>query len=486
MVHSLGLMHAPLSSYLPSGKSKKHKRDDDILGDEVAISASTSQTHSVKKRKIQKGQPKKDRVVKKGSCLGVKRPLKKTRVIVKKLKIKDLPQPVLEKIISFLPHKEGIRTRLVNKAFSLVRRTPQDSEVLARLQKLKEEKPEGWQQKAVKLLRQNRHEDISSELARLKLMGFSDERDRMLKKALDDLHRHIDNNLKVKVLLGQAFEIKDLYAKTHDVFIHAQAIRWVVLPHLIKELIKKFDPQKVLGDFKFLRLPQSYAQSSGKVVRSVEDFIKSLPRVDDSDPKIATLLLSVDAYYYNSRCQESALDFLISNENITNEYEKIADLAKEVIQCFCPKIKAKDQDRVLKKLKEASEVHEQSLWGSCGNLFVFCIPKKNSTKIQYRAHAFGYPCFCHSTFVTPRVILNRLQQEYFGKDVECIRGVVPQYRLYTPLLTPEMGVRSYLLTLATKKERTILKKSIKAVVNEVYAIHQSQQTVVAKRKLRKK
>lgn len=447
-------------------KVKKRKRKDDIPSDTL-MQALPTDSHKVKRSKITIAK-----VLKRGSSPVAKQPIKKKKaVIAKKYGMNDLSAPLLEKIVSFLSPKERIITRRVNKAFSSVAGTPNDEEVLTRFIKLRQDKPIGWELKAVKLIRQNRHEILHYELARLKLMGFSKKSNTLLQKAVKKIgYGSGENDLRAKVLFAQAFAIREIYGEDYDVFIHAQKTRLTCIPHLIKELIKTFDPTRDIRNFKFLRLPESYRKDSEKSLRTVREFLKSRVAVHDHETQAQELLLSVDAYYCNTGECESALDFLLRNQSIDCSYHRIESLARKIIRCFCSKITVKDEKRLLEKLSEASQVYEKSLAGGCGNLFVLCIPKEKSYQMQYRAHPFGVPCNCHPN-LRARKILNRLKRDNFGEDIQCKDGLnVPQYRLYTPLLIPEMGVRSYLLTLAAKKDRTILKNAIKQVAKEVHEI----------------
>lgn len=432
--------------------TKKRKRDEEIPSDVLAKTLPSASSFVPKRRKIQKAI-----VLKKDASSSY---FSSRSRISRSLKKKKIVKQTGAKVGPSLPLS-----------------------VPALFKKLREEKPEGWQQKAVKLIRQNRNEeDLDAEFERLKLMGFSEKHASLLEQAVQESNYKGDDeaNLKAKaslakVLIAQAFAIKEVYAETHDVFIHAQKTSWTVIPHLIKELIKKFDPQKDVHNFKFLRLPESYVRNAEKSPEAVWDFVETQEEIHDHDPKTKELLLSADAYFCSSEFYESALDLLVRNVSIEDSHELIDNLAKKIIGCFCPKITAKDEERLLKELRVASELYEKTLADSCGNLFVICIPKEKSGQMQYRSHPFGVPCECFSED-RDREILDRLNREEHGKDIVCpdISVDVPQYRLYTPLLTPEVGVRSYLLTLAPKKVRTLLKTAIKKVVNEVHAIQQSR------------
>lgn len=402
------------------------------------------------------------------------------RIPQKKTDFQDIPPKLLQWIVSFLPRKERVITRRINKAFSQIRQDPCDQDLLDRITALRQKKPKGWQEKAVKLIRQNRQEQADFELTRLQFFkSFPDTRAQKLTQAfleIDEIEeleaREYPHVFGASILMAQAFEIKGIYEKTHDVFIHAQMTEWMIFPTLVKELIKKFDPQKDVHNFKFLRLPLIFNSDAEPPSKGVRAFITSQVKMSDSDAQVAERLLSVDAYYYNTRQAESSIDFLLGNYNIKSSDLRIRAPALEAIKCFCPKISPKKEEEFQQQLSEIIE--ELSQLKHCGNLFVFCLPLKISSQIQYRAHPFGVPCDCHPQNKA-RSILTLLNREMFGRAVSCADGVVPQYRLYTPLLTPENGVRSYMLTPMPDADRVALKSKIKKIVNEVYDLHQLQQ-----------
>lgn len=347
---------------------------------------------------------------------------------------------------------------------------------------LKTHAPRGWKQCAWKLIRKGRHANPQRELQRLRTMGvLNAKREGKLEQALNDVtvrQPGFDKRLQAKMLMTQALEIKELYGRTHHVFIHAQAAKWVIFSHLIKEFTRAFQPEKDIHQYKFLRAPcdtvdfgflESFWNLFFDRPKTVQDYLSSkwLP-VNDSDSKERELLLSADGYFYNHQTYESSLYFLINNDNIFSNGAAIENFSKKVIQHFCPTMR--DDDVLQKYAKQITQAAFKK--AECGNLFVICLPKKESKDIQYRAHPFGRPCACHEA-VEASKILNKLQdEEVLDPSTKCnawFMPNIPQFRLYTPQLGPGDGKAIFLLTPFSKSERQAIKSPVKNVAREVFA-----------------
>lgn len=350
---------------------------------------------------------------------------------------------------------------------------------------LKTQQPEGWEKASLKLIKHGRHTDPSMELKRLRRLNvLTSTRESKLDGALSrvSITSLSPDRQRTKMLIAQALEIKEIYKKTHHVFLHAQATKWVIFSHIVKECMRRFEPEVDLEQYKFLRAPTdttdlgflksifSFIFGKKKPYETVQRFLDSkyLP-VNDSNTEDRDNLLSVDGYFYNYHKWESSLFFLINNDNIFNNATVIQDFAKKVFKHFCPKLK--DKARIDSYAKEISQAAFKK--AACGNLFVICLPKEKSHEIQYRAHPFGPPCTCHPKWKAAS-ILNALQEENFNYTNKCkTMPAVPQYRLYAPKLTPGDGKAVYLLTPFTKAQRQEIKAPVKRVANELEKIAQA-------------
>jgi len=264
-----------------------------------------------------------------------------------------------------------------------------------------------------------------------------------------------DNSFKhslVKMLMAQALEIQDIYKTTHHVFLHAQQSSWLLFPHLIKELVRINYPTQNIHQFKFLRLP------SLERPWDITQYSKNTD-VNDHEKETNLDLISADGYFFNNGSYESALDFLAFNQNISDPSKKVI---KNAIQSFYPEIPVEKSSFYAKRIIEQIDDDPSEI----GNLFVLCIPKEKSLEIQYRAHPFGKPCQCHEDSSSIE-ILEQLQEGVLDQATECLVYDCPQYRLFTPELTIENGVKSYLLT-SEKAFCKTLKERIRTIVQEIH------------------
>lgn len=336
-----------------------------------------------------------------------------------------------------------------------------------------------WQKEAMTLVRQSRYDDPWAELQRLRATkvltdDVSIKLDRSINKVDSNLSK--EKSDRIKLTMAQAQEIKSIYRSTHHVFIHAQASNWLGLTYLVKELHRAFEPSANIKHFKFLRPPLKLAKpgiasSLWKTFRNtffekenitnVQEYINSKWFVMDSDGETREHLLSADAYFFNAQRYESSLFFLVNNSNILGKPDTIKFFYKQIINYYRPHLSKQKIGRLVDKVFNAVR-SEESL---CGNLFVICVPKEKSQKIQYRAHPFGSVCNCHPA-AESRDILEKLQNDSFDYSTKCESLPIPQYRIYTPLLKPETSP-IYLLTPYTKACRKAMKAQIRNVVKEM-------------------
>lgn len=257
----------------------------------------------------------------------------------------------------------------------------------------------------------------------------------------------------IKMLMAQALEIQDIYRATHHVFLHAQQSSWIIFPDLVKELVRINNPEQNIHQFKFLRLPSLERPWDITHYSEADD-------VYDHEEETNLDLISADGYFFHNERYESALDFLSFNQNISDPSEKVLESA---IQSFYPEIPLEKSSFYAKKIIEQTQDDPSQI----GNLFVLCIPKEKSLEIQYRAHPFGEPCECHPDS-SPIEILEQLQSGILSEETECYFDECPQYRIFAPALTIENGVKSYLLTTEKAFCKT-LKERIREIVQEIHS-----------------
>ncbi len=262
------------------------------------------------------------------------------------------------------------------------------------------------------------------------------EKESLLDKAIEPLTSiyEFDKKLEIKVMIGRALEIQKIYQETHDVFIHAQASSGIVFPSLVKEFMKIQHTDQNFHDFEFLRLPNS------STTPSITAYSKSFS-VDDHEEQTREDLISADGYFYHNEGGESSLYFMAKNSSIMS---MTSTLLAKAIRYFHPSLSEESVNLFSKQVSDLTNADPSHI----GNLFVFCLPKEKSKEIQYRAHPFGKPCDCHSEEESTEV-LEKLQSGILDEETKCSDDwgwtTWPQFRLFTPELTQENGVKIHFI-----------------------------------------
>ena len=270
-------------------------------------------------------------------------------------------------------------------------------------------------------------------------------------------------------MIARALEIKEIYKQSFHVFLHAQNSGLLVIPDLIKEFIKAIDPQNCPHQFKFLRIPKE------EPLWDITEYSEA-ENVDDCVNPAREDLLSVDGYFLHKENWESSIFFMKKNTNIMHSN---LFLLESVISHFCPDL---EMEKIQQFALRVSDITAQDN-SKIGNLFLLCIPKEVSPKVQYRAHPFGNPCDCHSK-EEDLDILEVLQNDQLSSEAICY-GMdlprncnfqdesydfeIPQYRLFTPELKPENGVKIYFIP-SNKEYRDMVKMQIKTIVQEILSL----------------
>lgn len=331
-------------------------------------------------------------------------------------------------------------------------------------------KSAGWEHQVIRSLRANRARSDGLELQRLRATGvLTPDLERKLNIAIRQVKlqagKHPARN-KLKVMMAQSAEVRRYLGQDYDVFIHAQATPWMVVASLMKECMKRQNPDTNYHQFKFLRNEKLEHQSRvGDALRSrgwtlggmtnylfpdraaqtAQEYLKSKwSHPNDDFDQDRELLISADALLHNYATYESSLFFLANNSNISQGHTAIRGVLKNIANHFNPHLSASHRDRLIRNLMAAVPSFQSE-----GNLYTVCVPKVRTFDYQYRAHPFGAPCNCHSNH---RQVLDRVQQNILDASTRCTGTyhlvvpcpAPPQFRLYTPMLRPEKGVKVYL------------------------------------------
>lgn len=350
----------------------------------------------------------------------------------------------------------------------------------------KSEEPD-WQERAVKFVRNSREDNLNDEMKRLEgaeaMTGLESDMAARAVRSVKLKHNPASKKLLMQalVLLAQAHEIKKIYAKTHHLFLHGQSLNWSIVPLVIKELVREFQPDEEVGFYKFLRsentvVTESYWNWSSKLLRwlglepqTAREFMAENLSIHDGNMKTRETLISADAYFYNAQSYESSLYFLMNNNNILDRSG--TDALKDVIQTIFRHFKKNASQQLLDRLfiRLMASIEFTRRMVTTGNLYVIAVPKDKSIDAQYRAHPFGVPCFCHRG-ANHTQILDSLQQGHLNVSTRCkiLTMPVPQYRLFMPfVMRPENGCKTFRLNALPRSNRKAIKEEIKKIAKEL-------------------
>ena len=254
-----------------------------------------------------------------------------------------------------------------------------------------------------------------------------------------------------------------------------------IFSYLTKKIIKSFRPDLKINLIEFLRAP-----FKTHCTQNVSDFINKYENEDegncilDSETFFRAQLISVDAFWLSQAKLESAMDFFLSNSNLSCD---IHNACKPVIaSCLnqnTPKHKILINSSVKKIENIISDFRKEiaKQYSSIpGELVVICIPKilvKNPlTNPSYRCMGLGIPFPNANEAVQDITLLEELQQDKIPtnrKDIEISPHSTIQYRLIASLLTPKNGIRIFGVDALSKDLKKHYKQPIKALVDEIFA-----------------
>lgn len=375
------------------------------------------------------------------------------------------------------------------------------------IQGLEKKQASSWQEQAMKLVHQNRKSDRYEEIFRLNGAGLLTLSEiicfyivfKFIQIRNLENRKIQDVQSQALAVLGQTMAVRKIYGSTHHVFTHAQSTQWLVFSVAMKMLMKKLNPEEKLSFYKFLRAPKnkeevesieksflgylsSFFRNSflgkffssntptrrqeGVVHETVQDYLKTLPKINDSDMTIRENLLSVDAYPYNFQAFESVIDFLVSNDNIlsSKQGDIVVYLIDKILKGY--NVDANHSWKISQKIVKISKKYLTN--PLCGNAFAICFPKGMSGHSHYRAHPFGVPCECHSPKEDDK-ILGKLQRGtlwgLFNGSVLCTKHIpIPQYRLYTPHLK---RAKIFRFAPFPRQQMRALKEELNGVIKEI-------------------
>lgn len=294
-------------------------------------------------------------------------------------------------------------------------------------------------------------------------------------------------NEQVSETLYKALEIREIYKTTHYTFLHARMLDWKIFSYLTKKLIKTFRPDLKINLFEFLRIP-----FKSHCAQNVSDFMNKYEKDDDNiildfETFFRQQLVSVDAFWLSKANLESAMDFFLSNSNLSFGIQYACKplissclkqnnlMHKELINLSVKKIKI-----ILNNFRKEIDIFRKEITNQNssipGELMVICIPKtmvKNAqTNPCYRAEAMGIPFPNVKEAVQDIDLLEELQQDKIPanrKDIEISSHSNVQYRLITSLLNPKNGIRIFGVDALPKDLKKHYKQPINVLVDEIYA-----------------
>ena len=275
----------------------------------------------------------------------------------------------------------------------------------------------------------------------------------------------------METVLGQALQIRRLHQDTHYVFTHGQSCRLILISYLIKAVRKRIQPNIDMNFFQPLRSPYTTTTPQSQNLEeqknsneSIKQTLSDLPNLFDptvTDHNFKEELLCADAAFWRFLDLESALSFFTKNLSLLM-------LSEQVVFNIIDSLKPPENQRqrilsVMNRLFQENAFN----FSPCGNLHLICIPKQlideNPTQFLYPSHSFGRTCRCYPPEETLPT-LQRLQREdftaYYAHTPENPSKCIPQYRLYSNMLRPEWGVRSFAFTPIEKSLRKRYKEEI--------------------------
>jgi hypothetical protein len=298
-------------------------------------------------------------------------------------------------------------------------------------------------------IRKNQCEDVYKEIARLESKFVNPTENEAIYKTIRSF-AFVPDPLTAQRILLQGHAIKNILKETHHVFFHASASKFLPCTYFLKALsIHR------TSHFKPLRLPQHLLMQ----LVDVQAFIGKSDRTDHS-PEARRVLISADGYLSSDTGCESAIYYLCNNTNVLSS-SSMEHFYTDLISQAYPSLGIEKSSEFSKALLKVTDIYQ----AYCGNLFVICIPKEESLKVQYRSHSMGKVCDCHPD-QDDMQILDRLQKSELTNETLCKDEAIPQYRIFAPALDPNKHC-IYLLTPYQKIQRKSMKERVRYIVSEI-------------------
>lgn len=267
------------------------------------------------------------------------------------------------------------------------------------------------------------------------------------------------------VIVARALQRKEVYKDTHYVFTHGQSLTNSIANTLIKELFRKFTPEKYFPNMPTFRIPEMVPESE-----NVNAFFKKHDPDYLTDNDINAELLSVDGYFGNIDGGESARNYFIRNINVNHRsVDHISLLFSRIIRHYVVDFSMSHAiafNELLKKISTiATNKHQESRVGA---LYMICIPKERISNPKenyvYRCHDYGRLCRCKSEDEFIKT-LNAHQSDQ--RTVQCA-----QYRIITSAFSKDRTARVFQFTALTKEKRKEYRTQIRNIVLELHVYTQ--------------
>ncbi|HEV2601148.1 MAG TPA: ankyrin repeat domain-containing protein [Candidatus Babeliales bacterium] len=286
-----------------------------------------------------------------------------------------------------------------------------------------------------------------------------------------------------KTIIKEMLDNEERYKESHFVFYHGQRQENRIVVELLRNLYRVETGKPVRSDFEFLRF-----WKEGSDYPDVNSYLDSFgipnpfkvddPVLSDLDPKIRTVLLSVNPVLFGNFDQSGSCTwaYFLQNFNIENFVES-------ALKVIFSQVKL-DQ----KFIKDLTTIVEQ-FPTETGDLVQIFIPKNIVDKYAYLSKYYGVPQKQYIFDVDGKFIAENDYDVTRERYVRC-SGVLEflqnagrrfadtknmQLRLFFaktgPLLNPDMGAKIFRFTTLTPAQLQEYKRQVAGVVDNIFGTH---------------
>jgi hypothetical protein len=259
----------------------------------------------------------------------------------------------------------------------------------------------------------------------------------------------VENIEKYPEIFVKVLSREEEFCESHEVFYHAQLNNFNIVRDLLKEIYAKCELMHIGKDFQFLRnwihAPEF----------TVSDLFTNYRNIDDHEPEISRILLSVNLSLFGNAgsCGEETFGYFKDNHSFRRP--SIAGLLEEIFNYFgfnCTYL-----ERLL-ELNAKLKTNE-------GVLLQIFIPKEKVNDYAYLSSAGGMH---HELRPTLSAVI-----EQYKKDPKVLGNFDSlQARILLSkdcMLNPKSGVKIFRYTMASKENKREYKKQLKAIVDSMFA-----------------